>query len=382
MGTIRGGGGVRAASASTIEIDWYWRGARCRERLKLPPTPANLRFARNLLGEIATAIARGTFDYVKTFPRSPRARRMAPNPAALVTVGKKLDDWLKAKKPSLEHSTYVEYERAVRCQLDPAFGKLMLCDFERHHVRAWVADRASGAKYLNNTLSPLRQMLTEALDDRLISVNPLRDYSVKRAGGRRKEIDPFSPGEMKAIIEAMPEGQVRNLVQFAFWSGLRPSEWIALKWGAVDFEARTVRVTAAFVRGKEKVTKTAAGTRTVKLLEPAWDALRAQRKHTLLAGGVVFQNPRMARAWASDKAFREHDWTPALAKAGVRYRYPAQTRHTYASLLLSAGEPVMWVAQQLGHHDWTVTARTYARWIPSAVPDAGSKALAVWNRKS
>src|SRR5205814_4404775 len=114
----------------------------------------------------------------------------------------------------------------------------------------------------------------------------------------------------------------------------------------------------------------------------ALDALRAQRKYTLLAGGVVFQNPRTGSAWASDKAFRENDWTRALVKAEVRYRYPYQTRHTYASLLLSAGEPIMWVSKQLGHRDWSVTAKRYARWIPSAVPDAGAKALAVWNRAS
>lgn len=183
MGKVRTGGGVRTVSASSIEIDWYFQGARCRERLKLDPRkPENLKYARNLLGEIRAQIARNTFDYAATFPNSKRARRMAKVPAALVLVGRYLDDWLKRKRPELAHSTYTEYERAVRCQLDPAFGKLKLSEIGIQHFRAWVKDRAAGAKYLNNTLGPLRQALTDAVHEGLLVVNPLEHYRVKRAG--------------------------------------------------------------------------------------------------------------------------------------------------------------------------------------------------------
>ncbi|EVT73912.1 hypothetical protein X548_06685 [Stenotrophomonas maltophilia 5BA-I-2] len=81
----------------------------------------------------------------------------------------------------------------------------------------------------------------------------------------------------------------------------------------------------------------------------------------------------------SDQSIRAGEWQRALRKAGVRYRYPYQMRHTFASQALSAGENVMWVARQMGHGDWTITAKKYGRWIPSMVPDAGAKAAAVWN---
>lgn len=54
-------------------------------------------------------------------------------------------------------------------------------------------------------------------------------------------------------------------------------------------------------------------------------------------------------------------------------------RHTFASQALSAGENVIWVARQMGHRDWTITAKKYARWIPSMVPDAGSKLALAWS---
>ena len=46
--------------------------------------------------------------------------------------------------------------------------------------------------------------------------------------------------------------------------------------------------------------------------------------------------------------------------------------------MLSAGESPMWVAQQMGHSDWTMIARVYGRWIPEAAPDAGQKAVRIF----
>lgn len=71
-------------------------------------------------------------------------------------------------------------------------------------------------------------------------------------------------------------------------------------------------------------------------------------------------------------------WAHALKRAEVRYRNPYQTRHTYASMMLSAGEHPMWVAQQMGHADWGMIRRIYGKWIPDADTQAGSRAVAMF----
>lgn len=68
-----------------------------------------------------------------------------------------------------------------------------------------------------------------------------------------------------------------------------------------------------------------------------------------------------------------------MKKAGVRYWRPYQTRHTYASMMQSAGEHPMWVAKQMGHTDWRMIARVYGRWMPTADIFAGSKAEATFS---
>lgn len=90
-------------------------------------------------------------------------------------------------------------------------------------------------------------------------------------------------------------------------------------------------------------------------------------------GEEVFQNPRLERRWEGDQPIRKTLWTGILQNAGVRYRNPYQTRHTYASMMLSAGEHPMWVAKQMGHADWTMIARVYGRWMPEADILAGKK---------
>ena len=161
---------------------------------------------------------------------------------------------------------------------------------------------------------------------------------------------------------------------------MRTSELVALDWADVDFVRGVVMVTRALTQHSKTAesTKTNAGRREVKLLERAMQALLEQKLFTWAKGEEVFQNPRLERRWEGDQPIRKTLWTGILQGAGVRYRNPYQTRHTYASMMLSAGEHPMWVAGQMGHSDWTMIARVYGRWMPSDDTQAGGKAESMW----
>ncbi|WP_269791670.1 site-specific integrase [Stenotrophomonas sp. Iso1] len=378
------GSGVRPITSGSIEIDFYYRGARCRERIKLPPTPRNIRFCENLLGQIKIEIEKGLFDYAAHFPTSKRARLVIEKPATLDDMKTVLDRWLVRKGLELEHSTIIGYTRIVENILIPRIGAIALRDFDRTQVRELVAKFGSEvtAKRINNVLGPLRGALDDAVDDDLIKVSPLDGFKIRRRAqiNATEEVDPFSPAEVAAILAGIDEAQVRNYCHFNFASGLRTSEMIGLCWSDIDWKRGSVKIRRAWVMGKMKAPKTDSGLREVTLVAPALAALKAQRAHTLLAGEFVFHDPKTNARWGSDQTIRAGSWQRALKKAGVRYRYPYQMRHTFASQALSAGENVMWVAKQMGHRDWTITAKKYARWIPSMVPDAGSKLASAWEK--
>lgn len=378
MGT--GKAGVRAASSSSIAIDFYYRGVRCRERIRLAPTPANLKFAEHLRGQVLAEIARGTFNYAEHFPDSTRARALSRTPGAAVTIAKALRQWLDGMASQVEHTTYRDYELAIERVWVPLWGDRRLTELTRGDLKAWVASQDCSLKRIRNLLLPLRGMYALAMDDELIASNPFIGFTPRKVEPPKEadDIDPFTQDEIAAILAAST-GQVRNLFQVAFWTGLRTSELIALRWGDVDLAAGTMTVRRAKVRKRVKAPKTKAGRRTVQLLQPALEALQAQRQHTRLKGEEVFQNPRTGAAWDGDAPIRKTAWQPALRRAGVRYRYPYQTRHTFASTLLSAGENPVWVAAMMGHKDWAMIVRTYGRWIPSIAPDAGAKVAALWS---
>jgi integrase len=64
----------------------------------------------------------------------------------------------------------------------------------------------------------------------------------------------------------------------------------------------------------------------------------------------------------SRNGFNAHVWKPALRAAGIedsRQNGMHVLRHTYASVLLDAGESVKALAAYLGHSDPGFTLRTY-----------------------
>jgi len=71
----------------------------------------------------------------------------------------------------------------------------------------------------------------------------------------------------------------------------------------------------------------------------------------------------------------------SLLTAGVRYRNPYQTRHTYASSLLMLGANPLYVSTQLGHVDTTLVFRTYGRWIAAGLNnDRRQRLLRLYSR--
>lgn len=373
----RGQEGVRAKSASSIEIDFSYQGKRCRETIKLPPNKANFQFAANKRAAILHEIALGKFNYAEHFPKSRHAATLGK--LTNKTIGEALEDFLRNTKRRYEASTLRGYKSAIYYHLIPTFGNTPIRKLTTNDIKDWMNSLPISGKRINNVLIPLRIVLSDAYFDGLIDSNPAD--RVKNVPHRYDEPKPFKPDEMRLILENCTP-HTRNLFQFAFWSGLRTSELIALEWGDIDFAKGVIRVSRASVKRITKQPKTHAGKREVLLLPFAREALERQKEFTFVIGGRIFHNPKTNQPWDTDNQIRERAWLPAITAAGVTYRNPYQTRHTYASMLLSAGENPMWVAQQMRHEDWGMIRKRYGRWIPEVDKTAGSKVIQQWSQNS
>lgn len=358
----RSGVDVRAQS---IRVTFTFNGKQERRTLymngaPMAPSPANVRYAERLAGEIREKVRLGLFVMAEYFP-------VDGNAEDAVTVAKQIETWLSAQR--IEESTRAGYSSAQKFWSaslpDRPIKALKLSEI----LKAIAARPDLSGKTVNNYVSVLREALALAAKDGLIEKNPADD--VPRAKHQKDPPDPFTREESdKIIAEAMARypGQVHNLIEFWFWTGLRTSEIFGLKWGNVDLASGSILVSEANVRGLVKNRTKTNVARTVKLNSRAMAALQRQRGHTQLAGSHVFTDPRYAACWDEERAFRRSFWTPLLKLLGIRYRRPYNMRHSYATAMLMAGMTPAFCAKQLGH-SVEMFLRTYSKWIDGAQND-------------
>jgi integrase len=370
-----------------------YRGVECREGFRLPHTKQNIAYAIRRRGEVINAIERGTFVYSEFFPESSRVKLFAPpdppeSPGASrdLTIGALLREYLQVAKRNLALSSFNCYQQVADDHLFPMWDSKPVAELTTRELRNWIMTLKGKRKTVQLILTPLRNTLEQALVDELIETNPFDSIRLKKILAREQmqssfRADPFDIDEIEAILAACEREQERNMFQFAFCTGMRPSEYIAQEWPRVNFVMHQLQVEGAFVDGEAKESaKTEAGLRKIDMRQGALDALQAQQVHTKLAGGLIFLHPIHRTQWAGDKPIRER-WTRILLIAGVRYRNPYQTRHTFASSLLMLGANPLYVATQLGHVDTTLVFRTYGRWISAGLnPDKRERLLRLYSR--
>jgi integrase len=171
----------------------------------------------------------------------------------------------------------------------------------------------------------------------------------------------------------------------AFWTGARPNELAALKWGDVDPTRDLLRIRAGRYRGKEGPPKTASSVRDIDLLPAVVEALKTQKAQQAAerlrrgrgapeAGqDYLFTGPE--GGLLNVNALRDRYWYPTLTRASLSRRTMYQTRHTFASNALAAGESPSWVAAMLGHASPEMLFRVYPRYIPNRTRRDGSALL-------
>lgn len=367
---------IREGSRGTrLRVTFTWQGARRRETLNIPATPANIKYAARLRGEVQNAIERGTFDYAATFPNSKYAR-LTVKVQQIYSVNKLIEDYLDTarKTKSLSPSSIGCYDRWYKSRLQGQFAGKFLHELNTPELRKWIADLSVelAPKSVRNCVGLLSTVLNQAAGDGLIPINPLTPIKLrtllpkKQKAGDDDKIDPFNSDEIAAILAACRSPNERALFQFAFATGMRTGELIAFKWEHIDWLQGSLHVQDNVVYGEgftvEKTTKTDCE-RDIPILPGAKAALDTMKpiSQLLKIGGYVF-TPDGLNRWRDDHQIRQR-WTTILRRAGVRYRNPYQTRHTFASTLLMNGERELLVAELLGHNSVEMVRRHYGKYI-------------------
>jgi len=277
--------------------------------------------------------------------------------------------WLERKKSNVSQSTWRDYKSSIEVYAIPHFGRMELNTIRRRDVEE-LLDKLTDltAKRKNNVMVPVKNLFNDARRREDIRDNPCE--FIRRFKEEKALIDPFSFPEMKAFLTAVDPHYVAYFTT-AFLSGMRPNEMLALKWHNVDFVMKSIAIREGRVQGIEGPPKTLSSYRDIDMLDPLYNVLQQHRLDSPEDAVHVFRNRHGNPLEVCN--LRNKVWYPAIQKAKLRRRTMYQTRHTFASLMLSYGEDPTWIARMLGHTTLQMIFQHYGKFIRNRMRRDGVK---------
>lgn len=318
-------------------IDFTLNHERYRETI---PAPHNKTASKRIEEQEAIykmAISLNDKAIASRFPNS-KIIQKAFDTGCNFTINDYSNIWFKQKQRNWSHTTVRGYSQKYNSYIKPNWGDLLLTEFKASMFDEWASESMLSGKSINETRNVLNQIFKRAYFDDVIYFNPVK--RIERYKQNYTEPNPFSKSEIDGILRNLAS-PFKEFYKFAFYTGLRTGELIAIRWQDVCLEKRVAHIRLNITAGIEKEPKTRGSIRTIELNQYAVDALTSISNSFFFDPYRVFVEPRTMQVYKNADSLRKYVWKPAIDKAKIIYRYPYQTRHTFASMMLSQGKNPM-----------------------------------------
>jgi integrase len=273
----------------------------------------------------------------------------------------------------------------ARTHVIPALGARKLAHLSAEEVDEWLAMKAKmlSTDTLHRLLSILRQSIRRAQARDLVRRNVALLCDVPRgtAGRPSKSLTLAQAADLLTAAKKHPT--MHAYIVVSLLTGARTEELRALTWSHVDLdnEPPSVQLWRSVREGGD--TKTRLSRRTLELPNDCVVALRVHRRWqtqsrmrnaarwpdndlvftTQLGTPLDAANVRRAfRQVAEQAGLQAHEWTPR------------ELRHSFVSLLSSAGVPIEDIARLVGHANTRTTEKVYRKEL-RPVLGRGAKAM-------
>jgi integrase len=257
--------------------------------------------------------------------------------------GELAQKWAKIKSKQIKNSTMRDYKSSMNLYVLPRFGNIPIRDITYLDVEEFKSDLDCTPKRINNILVPMRSVFSMALKNGI--------------------------EEAKLVVENV-HPHYKNFFVTALFTGMRFGEMAGLKWKNVELDRGIIHICETLVYGIEGRPKTKKSNRDIDLLPPVVEALEDQKRMTFGKSKYVFLD--VSGKPLKPDHVREVIWKPALKKADIEYRPMMQTRHTFATMMIDAGEDIGWVQKMLGHGSLQMIYTKYYSWIKKNTRNDGT----------
>ncbi|RLA83170.1 MAG: site-specific integrase [Epsilonproteobacteria bacterium] len=337
--------------ANKLWIKFTLNGELVRKSLNLDNTKANTKLANTqIIPQMILKISSGEFfenENVKQVP----------------TIDEFAEVSFKLHEHHRKLSTLDRISSNYKKHILPHFKGKEITKVKPSDISLWqntLLKKNLSPKRVKDIRTVLSVIFEDALHDEIIMHNPVR-RATQLPRQDSPIIIPFSLDEIKKILEHA-QGQFKNFFAVAFFTGMRTGEIIGLKWEDINFDTMELSVNRTIGKGIISTPKTRDSKRTIEILTVLRPYIKEQFKLSGSKNSYVFLNRNDTHFFDSNK-IRSYSWKDTLLKANVDYRTVYNTRHTFASMMISQGEDILWVSFMLGHTNTEMTLRKYAKYI-------------------
>lgn len=304
------------------------------------------------------------------------ARRVAARPVRPTqksSLSEYLEWWLAISvEPRLRRKTARDYRAHLRRYAIPHLGQHRLDTLNPLDIQQAIAALSTqelSARTIRYTHSILHRALKQAVEWELIHRNPAAYTALPRSN--RREIVPLGANQAARFIAECEQHPMGTIFVVALATGLRPSEYLALRVQDIDFVESKIRVERTVERTGSRwafcETKRPRSRRTIAI--PA-ELLRRVERYCEEQGKLraperlLFETKR--RTPIHERNLVQRVFKPILQISGLPNIRLYDLRHTFATLSLSAGLPARWVSEQLGHASVAFTLQVYGHLVCEA----------------
>jgi integrase len=306
-----------------------------------------------------------------------------------LTFEKYFEKWLKAIKSKVAPRTFEDYKENIERYALDVLRPLKLADIKPLHIQNIydkMLERGLGPTTVRNLHAPLNACFTHAVKKEYTRKNPCKNSDLPQKSVKPKEV--LSIDEAPVFVEHCEKSKNGIIFEFGLETGMRPEEYLALRWRDIDFQHNTASVNqvVVFARSGGGYTFEKCKTKKSRRLIPlssdlrnrlmdhrrAQNEWRMQLKVSYLAHDLVFAN-EIGGPYAINNITRRY-FKPILDKCAFgKHLTLYSLRHSCATILLIQGENPKVVADRLGHSSVVITLDTYSHVLPHIQEAATAK---------
>ena len=300
-----------------------------------------------------------------------------------------LDRWLEdAVEPRVRGNTFRSYRWQLKKYVRDELGSYRLCDISPLQIQKLYSKlnrEGLSPRVIRYSHSILSNAFGQAVKWRMLASNPCSGAELPRT--KHKETRALTVEEMARFVKVLRGTRHEVLFLVALTTGMRPSEYLALRWKDVDFDTARIQVRRSLDwrrKGQWEFSepKTARSRRSIPIPTEVVGRLREHRRvqaeERLKAGpewadqSLVFCD-RKGEPLDRQNLLRRH-LRPLLMKADISTDLTLYSlRHSCATLMLAAGVHPKVVSERLGHSSIAITLDVYSHVLPSLQIEATEK---------